>query len=70
MNDIRQVCTACNGSGRLLRLNDHFFPAIRYKPHPKLPCTVCKGYGYIRPMDDAPPPIQQDLLSAVGKTRE
>lgn len=70
MSDIRQACTACDGSGHLLVLDDVFFPQLKYKRHPKLPCTVCKGYGYMRPVSDLPPPVQQDMLGAVSESHE
>lgn len=68
MSDIRQSCTACNGSGHLMMWDGHHFQKQHYKPHPKLPCTVCKGYGYMRPVTDSPTPVQQDLIRHLSET--
>lgn len=61
MADIRQACTACDGSGRLMMTAGMVHRLDGYKPHPKLPCTVCKGYGYMRPVSNEPPPVQLTL---------
>ena len=71
MDDIRQSCTACDGSGHLMVWDGHSFQRMIYKPHPRLPCTVCKGYGYMRPVDDSPPPVQQDAFGlSLGKSEK
>lgn len=64
MNDTKQPCTACDGTGRLLFRDPYSSTNSGYRPRNNLPCTVCKGHKYLRP--EQPAPVQSDLLHPNG----